>query len=198
VKPLKDIVAAALMPLLYLNIAGLAAGAVWLGMVSQWHVIWLGVMIIFFSPYIIPLLLMPAGIFSHFMALYQNTGQRRKEQVMFFCSIGYVLLFVTLLCVYIFAYVLFNVRPEAHRAALLWGSSAALTPLLLWSSRDRNNIFIMTTVELAQAAILALCAVRFAGTVLSFWASFAIFGGIMVAGTVAQAIYEKKQMIKPR
>lgn len=181
------------MPLLYFNLAGMLAGAVWIGLMSQWHVIWLGVMTIFFSPYLIPLLMMPAGILSHFMALYQNAGQHSKERLMFFLSLAYILLFITTVCVGIFEYVVTAVRPEALYAALLWGSTAAMSPFLLWSSRDRGNVFIMTTVEVAQIAILALCLIRLLGFSLSFWPAFVIFGGILGLATAVQAFFESRQ-----
>ena len=75
------------MPLLYLNLAGLAAGADWLGMQGQWQVIWIGFIMIFFSPYVIPILVMPAGIFSHFMALYHAKQRAERERAMFFMSL---------------------------------------------------------------------------------------------------------------
>jgi hypothetical protein len=144
--PFKNIISSLLTPLLFANLAGLGAGTVWLGAVSQWQVIWLGVMAVLFSPYIIPILLMPAGIFSHFMLLYQNAGQKKKERWMFILSLAYILLFMTLWCTGIFGYVTASVKPQALFAALLFGSSAAMLPLLIWAQRDRSNSFVMTLV----------------------------------------------------
>jgi hypothetical protein len=194
VPPLKKIISGLLMPLLYANLAGLAAGAVWLGIMAQWQVIWIGIMALLFSPYVIPLLIVPAGVFSHFMAVYQSAGQAAKERRMFVLSLSYILLFLTLWCVSFFEYVTHNVAPQAIGAGLLWASCASMASLLLWASRDRNNIFITTTVETAQLAMVMLAAFRLLAGTTSFWSSAALFGGIMAVAAVTQHFYEKKQL----
>ncbi len=189
---LKKTVSGLLTPILYLNLAGLAVGAVWLGVMAQWQVVWVGVMALLFAPYIIPILIIPAGILSHFMSLYRAAQRPDKERLMFTLSLAYILLFLTLWCVSIFEYVTHSVVPQAVHAALLWADSAALVPLLLWTNRDRGNIFIMTMVEVAQLAIVVLSAVRLLDGATSFWPSFSIFGGIMALAAITQAVYEKK------
>jgi hypothetical protein len=185
------------MPTLYVNLLGLAAGAMWLAALSQWQFVGLGVVLVFFSPHIIPVLLLPAGIFSRFMLLYQNAGRRKKAQAMFILSLAYILLFMTLWCVGIFGYAMGSAGPEGTQGAmLLWASTAAMLPLFLWSSHDRGNIFIVTMVEMAQVAVLILCAVRLSGVILSFWPSFAVFGGLLALVMVTQAVYEEKFMKK--
>jgi len=182
------------MPLLYANMAGLAAGSAWLGAMAQWQLVGLGVAVIFISPYIIPILLMPAGIFSHFMLLYQKAGRRKFERLMFVLSIFYIALFMTLWCVGIFEYATGDIGPEIPLAPLLWAASAAMLPLLMWSSRDRSNILIMAMVEVAQAATLILCTIRFFGVIPHFWLSSAVFGGFLALLTIMQAVNEEKSM----
>lgn len=155
-------------------------------------------MMLIFSPYIIPVLLIPAGILSHFIGVYQARQQPDKERLMFILSLSYIILFMTLWCTGVFEYVTHSVSPKALLAGLLWASTAALEPLLRWSSGDRNNIFIITMVEAAQLAILALAAVRLMTGASSFWLSFAEFGAIMSAVAVGQAIYEEKFMNKTK
>lgn len=186
------------MPLLTLNLAGLALAALWLGVQSQWQVVWLGFVMLIFSPYIIPTLLIPAGIFSHFIGVYNAQQQPDKERMMFILSLSYIILFMTFWCVGVFEYVTHSVQPKALLAGLLWASTAALEPLLWWSSRDRSNIFIMTMVEAAQLAILALAAIRLMTGASSFWLSFAEFGAIMAVVAAGQAIYEDKFMNKTK
>jgi hypothetical protein len=194
---LKKIVSAIIAPLLYLNLAGLAAGAVWLGVLAQWQVIWLGFLMIFFSPYIIPILMVPAGVCSHFMTLYGVAQRRQHERLMFVLTIGYILSFVTFWYVGVFEYVMQSVvLPQARFAALLWANTAALTPLLMWASRDRNNIFVMTMTEMAQVAALALTLLCLTGVVPAFWTAAAIFGGILALAATLQAVYEEKFMRK--
>lgn len=180
------------MPLLYLNLAALVIGALWLGFLSQWQVIGLGALMVVLSPYVIPLLLIPAGIFSHFMALYRTQKRRGPEQTLFVLSLVYILLFLTFWSMGVFDYVVQHVRPEARAAAVLWADCVALTPLFLWITRDRENIFMMTLIEAAQIGILipsVLCLWR---DITSFWVLFAAFGTFMAAVMAAQAIYEEK------
>ncbi|MCE9507107.1 MAG: hypothetical protein K8R48_02170 [Alphaproteobacteria bacterium] len=194
---IKRIVSFLFMPLLYINLAGLAAGAVWLAALSQWQFVGFGVVIAFFLPQLIPVLLMPAGILSHFMSLHQSAGRQGKAQAMFILSVAYILLFMTLWCVSIFVYAMGGAGPGTRWAVLLCASAAAVLPLFLWSSHDRGNIFIITMVEMAQAGILLLGAVRLWGIALSFWPSFAVFGGLLALAALIQAVYEEKVMNKP-
>jgi hypothetical protein len=153
---------------------------------------------IFFSPLIIPVLAIPAGIFSHFMGVYRDARQPDKERTMFILSLSYIILFITLWCISIFDYVTHSVSPQAMGAGVLWADTAALGPLLWWSSRDRNNIFIMTMVETAQVAMIVLAAVRLLSGDSSFWLSFTIFGTIMAAVAAGQAVYEEKLLNKAK
>ncbi len=193
---LKNIVSRLLIPLLTLNLAGLAAAALWLVSYSQWQVIWIGFMMLLFSSNIIPLFLIPAGVFSHFMNLYRAAQRPQKEKTMFFLSVAYILLFLTFWCTGIFEYVTYSVLPRAAGAGVLWACTAALTPLLWWSSRDRDNIFIMLMVEGAQLAMIAVVAARLLAGVTSFWTYFAVFGTVMAAIAATQAVYEKNFMNK--
>lgn len=188
----KKMIPLLLTPLLYVNLAGMVAGAVWLGVLSQWNVIWIGIVSLFFSPYIIPILMMPAGILSHFMALHGKAGRKDRERLMLVFSLAYILLFLTLWCVGIFGYVTENVRPDALPAGLLWANAAALAPLLRWACRDRKNIFIMTLVEAAQAVLLVLSAVMLFYGRGSFWTPYVIFFGIMAFVIAVQAFFEEK------
>jgi hypothetical protein len=196
----KNIIPALLTPLLWFNLAGMAMAAVWLGALSQWQVLWLGVLMVIFSPYVIPILMIPAGIFSHFMALHQKAGNAARERWMFLAAIAYVVFFLSVWCAGIFTYVTHVVvRPEALLAALLWAGSSSMAPLLMWSSRDRGNVFIMTLVEAAQPGVWILCVARvLLGAEVFFWASYIIFGVLMGGVAAAQRFYEKKQEQKAR
>jgi hypothetical protein len=149
-----------------------------------------------FSSTIIPILLMPAGIFSHFMALYNAAKRPDKERTMFLLSLSYIILFLTFWCTGIFEYVTHSVEPKALGAGVLWASTTALAPLLWWSSRDRNNIFIMTMVEMAQIATIALSAARLLWGESSFWLSFGVFGVFLASVAGVQAVYEEKFLKK--
>ncbi len=183
--------ASLLTPLLYANLGALGLSGLWLGAMSQWQVIWIGMMGLILSPYLIPILLMPAGIFSHFMVRHQVTKRKSAERGMFLCSLAYVLFFMTLWSAGIFDYVLASTQPIALVPALAWGAAGAITPLLLWASRDRTNLFVSQMVEAAQGAVLVLVALRLFGIDLSFGRTFLLVGAIMVATAVGEAFYEK-------
>ena len=165
---LKRIVSCLLVPLLGINLAGLAAAALWLVSQGQMQVIWIGLMMLFFSPVIIPLLLIPAGIFS----------------------------FLTFWCTGIFEYVTHSIAPPAMAAGVLWASTASMAPLLWWSRRDAENIFIMMMVEMTQVAMIAISAFRLFRGETAFWTLFGIFGGFLVFVAAMQSLYEKKFMNK--
>ena len=194
--PLKTIVTGLLTPLFGLNLAGLGAGALWLVSEGQSQVIWIGFIMLVFSSSIIPILLIPAGIFSHFMVLYTAAQRPDKERIMFFLSFAYIILFLTFWCMGIFEYVTHSIMPHAVAPGVLWASTAAMAPLLWWSSRDKNNVFIMTMVEVTQIAMITLAAARLLLGESSFWLSFGIFGAFLACVAGAQTVYEKKSIDK--
>lgn len=176
---------------------GLAGGMVWLGILGQWQVIWLGIFALFFSPYVIPILMMPAGALSHFMTLYHTANRPDKERLMFVLTLGYILLFITLWCAGIFGYVMRNVAaPEAKVAALLWANTSALVPLLQWVGKDKGNAFIVATVEMTQVAVLLLSGLSLLGVATPFWVAVAVIGGVLGLAVGVQVVYEKKFMKK--
>ena len=189
---LRRIVARLLMPLLGLNLAGLGAAALWLVSEGQMQVIWLGFTMLFLSPLIIPILLIPAGVFSHYMAHYGAAGRTDREKLMFFLSLAYIIMFLTFWCIGIFEYVTQNVGSRAHEPGVLWASTTALAPLLWWCSRDPNNFFIMLLVEAAQGAVLILAAVLLLKGENSFWLFFSAFGGFLALVATLRSVYEKK------
>ena len=195
---LKKIVPAALTPLMNANIAGLVMGAVWVGITMQWKVIGIGIVVVAFSPYFIPILMIPAGILSHFMIIYREKKQENKEQLMFVLSIFYILLFLTIWCVSILEFITTRVTPDAQMGGLIWTNAVAMLPLLMWINRDLENFFIMTLVESTQIAFLLLFTIKFAGIETSFWISSAIFGGFLSLVTILLAVNEKISAKNPQ
>lgn len=182
-----------LRPLLYLNMAGMALGAAWLASLSQWPLIGLAALLLILSPYVIPLLMIPVGVFSHLMLIYRAAQRPWAERAMFALSMAYLLLFFSFWCTGLFEYVMQRVgQSTSGAAALIWANAAALAPLLLWVSRDRDNIFMVALAELAQLALLALSLWRFFAGPGSFWGSFAVFGGLLALAALIQALYEAK------
>jgi len=193
---LKKIVLAALTPLMRANIVGLVIGAMWVGMTMQWKLIGIGLITACLSSYLIPILLMPVGIFSHLMLVFSRMRQKSMEQLMFVLSVAYILLFLTMWCVCILDFVMTYIGMGSVVGGLIWADSIAMLPLLLWINRDRGNIFILIIVEAAQIAILLLSAIKLVGIDTQFWTSVAIFGGFLSLVAVLLAIDEKKSMKK--
>jgi hypothetical protein len=192
VSSLKSIVTRFHKPLFAINLAMLAVSAAWLSDFSQWQVMWIGVVMLLFSPMIIPLILLPAGIFSHFMTVYHAMNDPRRERHMFVLSLGYIILFLALWCAGIFDYVMQNVSPRAAEPAVLWADAAAMAPLLWWSSRDTNNIFILLLVQSAQLGVIGLAAVWLWHGPIPFGLMFPGFTVYLAAVATVQGLYEKR------
>ncbi len=193
---LKKIVSAVLTPLMRVNIAGLVIGATWVGMTMQWKVIGIGIITFCFSSYIIPILLIPVGLFSHFMLFCNKAKQKVIEQLMFVLSIAYILLFLTMWCVSILYFAITYVAIDYMVGGLIWANSIAMLSLLWWINKDRKNIFILTLVETAQIVMLLLSAIKLAGIDMQFWTSASVFGGFLSFVAILLAVYEKKFMKK--
>ena len=190
----KEIILVALTPLIKINMAGLIIGAIWVGMTMQWTVIGIGIIVACFSSNFIPLLMVPVGIFSHFMVVYRGTKQKNKEQLMFVLSVAYILLFLTMWCVSILEFVITRIDVDVMAGGLIWANSIAMLPLLMWIDRDHENILIMTLIETAQIAILLLSAIKFVWVETPFWMVYLVFGGILSIMAVLMAVNDKKSV----
>lgn len=176
---------AALKPLLFINILLMLVAALWLGMLGHFRGIWVGVAGFLFGPFLLfPMLLLPAGIFAHFMGLYQEAGKSDKERQMFIASIAYIILFLTLWAAGIFSFLLEGAAESAQIPNILLAAAAVAGPLWLWASRDRENYFILLLVLAVQGAVvfLSLCAA------LMEEADF-FLSALITAGTCALAAY---------
>lgn len=172
--------------------AGMAVGAVWLVAIGQWQYIGIGIMAIFFSPYILPILILPAGMFSFFMVTYANAGRKDKERVMFMLSLAYILAFMAVWCAGLFYYATYAAQPQTLPANIFWGVIVSVMPLLWWSSQDRENLFILSLVEIMQVAVLVLAACRYFELVTGFWPMVFLVGVIGSSLLGLQVLYEKK------
>lgn len=121
-----------------------------------------GLLALTVSFYALPLSLLPAGIFSHFMTVYEGTARGR---VFLLLSLFWLVFMLAFWSVGVFAYL----SPQPFFAV-----AAACAPLQLWSLRDRDNIFVGTLVLAAQVGILIICA---AG--LGFWAALIAQTGLL-------------------
>jgi hypothetical protein len=188
---------ALVMGLLFLNLTGMAAGAGWLAVLSQWPVIGLGVTVLIFSPYILPILMVPAGIFAHLAAAHESQGRTGRSKKLYVCSLLYLVAFVSLWSAGIFVYILTNVQAGTSPAAvLIWANSTAMAPLFLWAVRDRSNAFIAALVIEAQVTMLILLggALTPLAAQLShpFWDSLAIYAVLMAVFVFGQYFYDSK------
>lgn len=191
------------MGLLFLNLTGMAAGAGWLAVLSQWSVIGLGVTVLIFSPYILPILMVPAGIFAHLAAAHESQGRISRSKKLYLCSLAYLVGFISLWCSGIFVYILTNVQAGTSPAAtLIWANSTALAPLFLWAVRDRSNVFIATIVIEAQVTMLLLLGVMLsslAAQLTSFFlGSLAIYAAVMAVCVFGQYFYDSRSAKNPQ
>ncbi len=178
--------------------AALIVSAAWLVSLSLDDVLFIPFILAVLSPLFIPLLAIPAGIFSHFMVAYAAAGQRKKERVMLFCSFGYLVALIAVWCALMFNFVVHRIPISAAKPGLLWAEAVSVSPLLWWANNDRKNVLTMVMVLAAQAGIIVLCGALLAMPVpVSFWRVFFLIGGTVTAVTAGRMFYEEKFLRKP-
>ena len=194
---IKELSVKAVMPLLYINLLGMLIGGGYLFAVGTWRIVLSFLILLTFSSYIIPIILIPAGILSHFMVLYQNAKQAAKEKLMFVLAMAYMLAFITLWCGLIFGAIVGSAGAVYKPLALVFAVSAAMAPIFLWVRHDPNNFFIIMLAEVTQLAmvILAVILLVYKGMTLSLCLTF-IFSVLCLA-VVFQWFFEKRLTKKP-
>jgi len=186
----QKIIRALLTPLSYLDMAAMAAGGLWVIGLSQWQSIGFGVSTLLLSPYVIPILLLPAGALAFFMNRHRQQGNVRGERTFFIASLLYMVFFLSLWCAGTF-YLLTG--GTGHPSALLWAGGTGLLSLTWWASGDRDNIFVSSLVEVAHLVVMALGLCFFMGWITAFWPALVLAATLFGAATLIQGALEHRQ-----
>lgn len=191
---IKSIVKKSLDPFIWFGGACMAVSGLWLLYGGQWHALALPIMAFIFSPFIFPLLMIPAGFCAGVMMVTEKQFPRASRV---FAGLTFVW-FVTLMSGYPVVALLSTgdaIDAGYGKAALLWALSAGITPWAFFATRDRGNVFFTGLVymsALAGAVIFPLAAHQAWGLAQIFW-SYWLALGVMVS---LQALYEK-YLFKP-
>jgi len=192
---LKDIAPRLLTPLLYANLGVTLLGFALLTAAGQWALIGTGIVLLIFSPFILPPLAVPAGVMAHLMAKARAEGNAKKENILFLSSSGYMVLLLAFWCAGVVSYFMMHTVVIAAKPGLLWAAGLAMTPLFWWSIRDRENLFIALLVEVAQIVTLALAGLSFfGGDTVSFWPSALLYTAIMGIFARFVILHEEKSL----
>jgi hypothetical protein len=185
------IVKKSLNPLITINGLLLMISGVWLLMSGEWVVIWMPLLGVFISPLVFPILMFPAGLFAGIMTMAERSGRTKTAKVMYFCSLGYLVLLLAtyiLLCFRLAAPVMGG---EKLLPAAVWAVTSGVIPWMIFATNDRDNIpFTILTIMAEKAAIITILAAIFIG--MSLWTAFFVFCGVMAIFLCVQRAFEKK------
>jgi hypothetical protein len=181
-----DIVKKSLTPIIYINVAGMAFGAlslIWMGYFGN---AWPGFVGLFASPLVFPFLLLPAGILTGLMAITMKSHPK-LEKVLTVISVLYI---VTLLSLYTITAFYFLVGTPTIPAAIYAVCSAVL-PWAIFAAKDRQNIFFTGLVLMMQLSAIVLVGLNVALRLTDFTQKFWIIWGTMMFCVCVEALYEK-------
>ena len=191
---IKSIVKKSLDPFIWFGGLCMAVSGIWLLYGGQWHALALPGMAFVLSPFIFPLLMIPAGFCAGVMMVTEKQFPRASK---IFAALTFVW-FVTLMSGYPVVALLSTgdaIEAGYSRPAILWALSAGITPWAFFSTRDRGNVFFTGLVylsALAGAVIFPLAAHQAWGVAKIFWVYWLVLG----AAVSLQALYEK-YLFKP-
>jgi hypothetical protein len=136
------------VPIILLNTVGGIIGGVWLAILGEWRLIGVGVLLLFTSPWILSILMMPnlliAGIAVRFIEKKYILGY-----VFGFISQLYINILIVATCV--FAFTICSNYYEGHISIsyvpyLLWSWGMALGPWQYFASKEPENEFSAITL----------------------------------------------------
>lgn len=191
---IKNIVKKSLDPFIWVGGACMAASGIWLLYEGLWQSLAVTTMGFFLSPFIFPLLMIPAGFCAGVMMVTEKQYPRASRV---FAVLTFVW-FITLMAGYpVVSLVSTASAIEAGQvnAAIVWALSAGITPWAFFSTRDRGNVFFTGLVymsALTGAVIFPLAAHEkwnLSQLFWSYWLALAVMVGL-------QALYEK-YLFKP-
>jgi len=186
---LSDIVRKSLTPLMVINIAAMVVSGVWLTAEGYIFAVWPAVLVFLFSPFIFPVLILPAGMCAGIMHLMRE-AKPKLSKVMEVLSVAWLVLAFTFYTMALFRMVAGPLGAGDALPAMVFGVTAAMAPWTVLAAKDRDNLFFTGLVWMAElTAISVMCCAVMIGW--KFWFSALVFLGLLTGLVLVQALYEK-------
>lgn len=175
---------------MYLNLGAMVVSGVWLTTQGYIFAVWPAVLVLLFSPFIFPILILPAAMCAGIMHLF---GQAKPllSRVMTVLSVGYLVLAFTFYSMLLFRMMAEPIATPANFiAAMVYGVAAALAPWTILAVKDRDNLFFIGLVIMAEVTSIIVM-VAAVSLHWGFWVSAFAFWGILTGLVSLQALYER-------
>ncbi len=185
---------------MYLNIGAMVISGVWLTTQGYIFAVWPAVLVLLFSPFVFPVLILPAAMCAGIMHLF---GQAKPwlGKIMAVLSVGYLVFAFTFYSMLLFRMMAEPIGSHTNLiAGMVYGVAAGLAPWTILAVKDRDNLFFTGLVLMAEVTsiIVMVAAVLLQ---MNFWPSAFAFWGILTGFVMLQALYErvflKKETVPP-
>lgn len=192
---LTRVIKTSLTPLIALSCLGMAAAGgvlVWSG---HWRALWTCALVFFISPFIFPLLMIPAAFCGGLMRVFL-TAQPLVARAMQALASGWLIFILAFWGAMVFDMAMpLTQDPALQWPALAWCVAGSVAPWAVFARGDRDNIFFTEIVLLFFLGCLAAAAALLQGP-LRFWQAFWIAAIAMAAPMAAQAVIEETLLKK--
>jgi hypothetical protein len=183
---LSDLVKKSLDPLVNINLAGMAVGAIWLVYRNRLGAAWPGVLGLVLSPVIFPMLLIPAAFFAGMMTILEKSN-KLLEALMKLLSVLYLITMMSFYEVLMFYFL--TGSPE--KPASIYAVAAGVAPWAALARQDRDNLFFTGLILMMQVSAIVLVVFNETFRLKDFDVKFLIIWSTMVLLVTIQALYEK-------
>ncbi len=136
------------VPIMILNLAGGIVGGIWLAFLGEWRLIGIGILLVFTSPWILSILMMP-GLPISGIAAYFYERKNPFGHLFGFISQFYTNLLIVGTCVFAFFICSRSYTGDTgirFIPYLLWSWGMALGPWQFFASKEPDNAFSAITL----------------------------------------------------
>jgi hypothetical protein len=180
-----------MMPLMILNLLGGIVSGIWLIVLGEWRMIFLGICFLFVSHWIISIALMPGMLLVMPAMLAIQKGKKVIGSILGSLNILYTMILITIWCLYIMAMFVNMASDKSIVPALIWSYGVALGPWMYLAQKDQlgggGSSFSAITTLLAQIAYITTIIMFFFGA--SAGSISKTFGAIMLIAGMCQIVF---------
>ncbi len=186
---IQNIIKKSLDPFIWFGGLCMVGSGGWLLYVDQWRAMWPAGMAFVASPFIFPLLMIPAGFCAGVMMVTQHQFPR-ASRVFAVLTFGWFVTLMTGYPVVSLAFAADAVQAGYLVPGVIWALAAAITPWAFFSTRDRGNVFFTGLVYMS-ALVGAIIFPLAAHEKWSLSQIFYTYWLVLAALVGAEALYEK-------
>ncbi len=158
-KSVFTLISVLLVPIFVLNILGDIVAGIWLAILRDWEILWIGILAIFASHFPLSLLLMVAMLFVLPAQYFIKKNNKIGILICSFLSLSYTLALITIWSLTVLRVFINSATSQNIIPRLIWSYGTAMSPWMFFAQKDQQgggNEYSMISLLFAEVAYISV------------------------------------------